>query len=278
MKMAGAPRALVVLLPVLAIAGAVLAFLLVDRSSGTPDAAAVLARAQAAEEEALSQLTEGKVLHVQDRIYKRHGPAAETIKDRSSEWYLPETRVTDTWAEVGTGGEIVRIWGLVKDERTGSLLQRTVTTGSEIVIQDVATGEEKQIPFAVSVQDLLTRLNEAIEARAEQSQSGSEVSGEEMIGNRTVIVLDGPASPYLSAVAEQKSTFAGGGYSLPYVVDLEPVSIFRRVTVDKESFVPLRWSFVVVDAAGNEYIIKERQRLVFEAIDVSQVPIILGAR
>ncbi len=260
-------KALVMLVPLLAVAGAVAIVVLASLPSGGPDSGVILLRAQISEEELLSQWTEGKALHMQDREYRRHGPAAEIIRARS-DWYKPESVVHDLWIEVGAEGEFVRISGWVKDE-DGVLFQKIVTEGDEVVTYSVATGAETRFPLAGSVQDFATLFREAEGHWRGEIESGSvRVVGEEMIDGRTAIIVE-----KTSLLPSNKP--ANGGYSNPYAADLFPlISAVHRTTIDKDSFMDFRWSFVVVDVAGEEHMIEDKERVIFEIVDASQVPTI----
>lgn len=233
----------------------------------------VLARSQAAEEEVLAQLTEGKVLHLRDEVYRRHGPAASLIRAMSSEWYLPERYVHEFWLEVGPGGKFSHVRGSVRSE-TGDLLRDITTVGTEVLTRDVASGaEERHGPLRVSVEDIASRMHASIELRREQLESGTAVvTGEGKIDGRPTLIVEEtmPAPPKMADVADGQAQ----GYSIiiPYTQDIDAVRWLRRTEVDSESFLALRWSVVVVGSAGREIVLEEKYRAAFTVVDQSAMP------
>jgi len=254
----------VVLLALLAAAAGVLLALRIW-PSGELTASEVVARSQAAEEEVLAQLTKGKVLYMRDEVYRRHGPAASLIRQMSSEWYLPERYVHELWLEVGPGGKFSHVRGSVRGE-TGEVLQDITTVGAEVITRDIASGAEFRTPLQVSIEDIATAMRMSIELRREQVQSGTAVvtDGDRIDGRGTLVVEEAIPGPAKIADVREGDT---SGYSIPYVEDIEPVRWLRRTEVDSESFLPLRWSLVVVDAANQETVVEQKQRTVFDVLD-----------
>ena len=226
----------------------------------------VLARSQAAEEEVLAQLTEGKVLYLRDEAYARQGPAASAVREICSEWCLPERYVHELWLEVGRGGKITRVRGWVKSE-TGQLLQDITTVGSEVITQEVASAAEFRTPLRLSVEDIASSMRMSADFRAQQLSTGAAtISGRSLIGERATIILDE------SIPLPPASDNVGDGYSIPYVQDIKPVSLLRRIEVDSASFLPMRWSVIAVDRQGKEHVIETKTREAFEVVDRSEVP------
>ena len=261
----------VVLLALLA-AAAVVVLALRAWPSDDLTAPEVLARSQAAEEEVLAQLTEGKVLHLRDEVYRRHGPAASLIRAMSSEWYLPERYVHELWLEVGPGGKFSHVRGSVRGE-TGEVLQDITTVGTEVITRDIASGAEFRTPLQVSIEDIATAMRMSIELRREQLESGTAVvTGEGKIDGRPTLIVEEtmPAPPKMADVADGQAQ----GYSIiiPYTQDIDAVRWLRRTEVDSESFLALRWSVVVVGSAGREIVLEEKYRAAFTVVEPSAMP------
>jgi hypothetical protein len=251
---------------VIAATASVLALALRPWPSDDLDAARVVASSQTAEEEVLAQLTEGKALHQKVVVYTRHGAAATVIRERATEWYLPERHVSELWLEAGPKGKIVRVSGWVKSD-SGDLLQEITTAGTEVITRDVASGKEWRSSLAgLSAPAAASRIAELRAALLEGMDTGKAVvSGHGRIGERNTVILDEETEP--------PDPIQGEGYSLPYIEDIRPVMLVQRTEVDEETFRFLRWSAIAVDSQAVEYVVEQSDRVVFEIVDSSEVPV-----
>jgi hypothetical protein len=257
----------VVLLLTLMVAAAVVAVVLGVRnwSSGGLDAETVLAQAQAQEDGVLVQLTEGKALHQVNVIYRRHGPAAELIRDMATEWYLPEQVVQEVWFEVGSGGAVTQLRGWIKDEN-GVLLQDISTVGGEVVTKDEASGAEMRLPLRGSVEEIKANIQKGRQLRDEAILHGQAVISSQSARS---IVIDRELTPEeIPAVASASDS---RGYSIPYTQDIQASRWISRTEVDTKTSRSLRWSIVLVDRAGQEWVVEDWQT-VLEVVDAGEVP------
>lgn len=264
-------KAAVIVLAVLGVAAAV-TFAVRSWPSGTLDAATVLAKSQEAEARILAEATEGKVFHLVDTVYRRHGPAAARIRAMSEDWYLPESYRQELWVEVGRGGKISRARGFVRDDE-GSILQEIRTAGDEVVTRDVATGTEERWPLQLSVEDVAHAAKMSVQTIEEEIASGSAniVSHGSVDGSRTIILEVSRQPEIRAAQPESEGEGYSIGYSLPYTADLDAVERVKRTEIDSGTFLPFRWSVVVIDAAGNEYLVEEKERVAFEILERAEV-------
>jgi len=237
----------------------------INWSSNGPDPATALARSQAAEDEVLAQLTEGKALHQKILVYTRHGPAAEMIRQRSTEWYLPERHISELWLLAGAAGEIVSVRGWVKSE-SGETLQDITTVGSEVVTRDISSGAEVRTPLKGLSADAVaegaaTRTRELLQA----TRAGEAViAGNGQVAGRTTLRIDQETA--------LSDPIVGEGFSLPYMDDLKPVKLVKRTELDEQSFQVLRYSLITTGSLGDEQLVEEWQRVEFEVVSPSTVP------
>jgi hypothetical protein len=264
----------VVVLVLVGVIGITVAFAVHSWPSGTLDARTVLAKSRDAEAKLLAEATEGKVFHQVDRVYRRHGPAAAQIRAMSDEWYLPESYWHELWVEVGGGGKIGRVYGSLRDDQGGILLEiRTV--GGEAVTRDVATGAEERWLLELRVEDIADYVGAGVRGIEQQIADGSAIIvGYGDIGGRKTIILEVSRRPEIQVPqAESGGQGYSIGYSIPYTVDLNGVERVRRTEVDSETFFsPSRWSVVVIDADGKEHLVEERTTVTFEILDRTDVP------
>jgi len=229
--------AMVIVFGVLGLAAAV-SFAVRSWPSGTLDAATVLAKSQEAEARILAEATEGKVFHLVDTVYK-----------------------------------ISRARGFVRDDE-GSILQEIRTAGDEVVTRDVATGTEERWPLQLSVGDVAHAAKMSVQTIEEEIASGSAniVSHGSVDGSRTIILEVSRQPEIRAAQPESEGEGYSIGYSLPYTADLDAVERVKRTEIDSGTFLPFRWSVVVIDAAGKEHLVEEKQRVAFEIVERAEVP------
>jgi len=234
--------------------------------SGGLDAGTVLARAEGQEDAVFAQLTEGKALHEVDTRYRRQGPAADQIRQMTTEWYLPERTVGEMWFEVGPGGAVTRVRGWVKDEND-AVLQDISTVEGEVVTKDVASGAEMRRPLT-SVEKIRASVQRSREFLDQALLRGKAVVSSQ--NAQTITVDQGLALP------EPEPTLAPNsfsqGYSIPYTKDIEAVRRLSRTEVDAKTSRFLRWCVILVDAAGQERVVEEWQSIAFQVVDASEVP------
>jgi len=264
--------AMVIVFGVLGLAAAV-SFAVRSWPSDTLDAATVLARSRDAEARILTEATEGKVFHLVDSVYRRHGPAAARIRAMSEDWYLPESYRQELWVEVGRGGKISRVCGSVADEE-GTVYQEIRAMGDEVVTRDVATGAEERWPLQLSVEDVARAAKMSVQTIEEEIASGSAtiVGHGSVDGSRTIILEVSRRPEIRAAQPESEGEGYSIGYSLPYTADLDAVERVKRTEIDSGTFLPFRWSVVVIDAAGKEHLVEEKQRVAFEIVERAEVP------
>lgn len=258
----------VVLLLTLIIAVAVVAVVLGVRNwpSDGLDAETVLAQAKAQEDGVLAQLHEGKALHQVDAVYRRYGPAAELIKQMTTEWYLPERYVHEVWFEVGEEGKITQVWGSVKDEN-GKQLQEIRTVGRQVVTKDVASGAETRLALSLSTNDIKENLQ-----KARESLDGAVLRGDAIITRRApVLTIEQELSVPKSGSSSTADSLSQG-YSIPFVEDIEASRWISRMEVDPATFAISSSSSILLDTAGEEHVVEQWQRMAFEIVDAEQVP------
>jgi hypothetical protein len=246
---------------VIAATASVLVLALQAWPSDDLDTADVLASSQTAEEEVLSQLTEGKILYQRDEVYHKDWPLDDMYSQDCSEWCLPQRYVHEMWLTVGPGESFVDVRGWVKNE-DHQLLQTIQTIDGQLLTRDVASGAVDSTPLKLSVDDLRRAMRMSVGAMQDDAPGARwSMIGTGALEARNTLILQKslkvPADLEVSGVANNGTWL-------------------RQVEVDSQSYLPLRWAVLLVDPSGKETVIEDKHRSAFEISDRSALPTIPG--
>ena len=195
---------------------------------------------------------EGKTLHLRTEVYVRYGPKAAEIRTRNRD--VPETTVSESWWQMGPRQTIIRYFARQTDASSGDVLQETSFEPELAFTKDSRTGAvlSSVVPSGPAQ---LTAPRE----RAERLQRD--------LANGFALILEESASKvvvqYREIVTpEDDST----GYSLPYILDLEPVEVITTLTLSGEGIV-LESTLHVLTKSGQKILVASRLTTVVEVLD-----------
>ncbi len=189
----------------------------------------------------------GEVLHKRVEVYERYGPKASIIAERTG---IPtENHVRESWVQVGNGDSIVNSLGLLIDAN-GTTVQRSEFEGGNWHIVDPRTG--KSLPTGSTPPPTLS----APQIRARQFQ--------EALANGTVKVISQTASELtVENVTDVPADLANSSsnpddYDVPYIADLDPVSIVSDETIGQDGITRLATTSVITRSGDRVPVLIER--------------------
>lgn len=187
----------------------------------------------------------GQYVHTRTEMWERHGPKAAVI---AAAGQRPEGTVAESWFEIGEdsagGPVIVRALSTLSDS-SGAVIQRATVgeQGSRTI--DPRTGQVLAENAARTTWNLDgSRRRAALLKEALQSGAVLEPTAESL----TIEVWDEPLA--------QGASDDAGDWSIPYVGDLDPTALVRRLTVDRMGTVTKDEIFIV-DGAGSRVLVSQ---------------------
>ena len=248
-----------------------LAILLVLKTPSQIDAAARVQRAQVQADALADQLVPGKALHVRYENYRRHGPVAAQIaamaqRDGDPVEFYPERYYADTWLVVVAEGN------LVSDERwvvagvDGATYARGFVRDGQKVEQWLRAGTEESSPFTTySARQVVLGLSRLAE---NLPNWGFRLVGEGLWEDERETAIFEGRSPLELRPRSPGQT----GISLPYLDDLDPKELVRRIEIVLDNPMINHSQQWVVDAQGKSTLIEVKKTVLVEIIDESAIP------
>lgn len=196
----------------------------------------------------------GKVMYVRQESYFRHAGVAGLVA--ADQGAMPEHSVTETWTEFGPDSLVVRTAARVYDQ-SGSLVQegRSSIDGRRTV--DARTGA-----VLVEGPPMAPRPATAAQERSQRIEAAL-AAGTARILNQTDTTLE---VEIREPVPEGMKNVGPGGYTVPYVADLDPVDLVTRLTLRNDGIVPTVEVFITT-AEGEEILVQSQQITVHEFLD-----------
>jgi hypothetical protein len=224
----------------LAVSAAIAAVLLL-RGGDELSSLTVRQRAEAADVALLQLLGPDTTFHMKQETYDRANEDAPAVP-----FSMPPRYTAESWVYFGPDGSVDEFRTDVHDAATGALLQRTTLDGSDLVISDVASGEERRIAgFDATADGLRDRIAEGV--RGVRDATASTPASATMT---EAVVDDTPA----------------------YVLHEARGDEAKRTYVDQDSYRTLLWERVEPDPEGGEVIVESRATPIFEVLGGRVLP------
>lgn len=219
----------------------------------------------------LRELAPGTTLHTVTIIFRRHGPVGPLIP---IDTYRPERTRNEVWMTFDATGAVSAYYGEVWGVDDNLLYATASLDGADLVVTDSDGNEREDERIAGFVQSItLESLRASIEEAYDNTIKGLAAAEPRMeaLGSETVLVLEDsrtfarPRSPVVSS-GGAGGPIAAGGYSIPYVADLDPMEEIRRLYVLSDQYRGVKSEVAIIGADGNETVIESREYVVFEVI------------
>lgn len=192
-------------------------------------------------------ITPGSEYRVVTEHYDRHGPAAPLIRESDS--YLPERRVLTQWFVFDASGSAVDMGSEMADSRGRVFQTSALANAGEILTVNTLHGTSETAPWpgpidVSALRESAQRSHRALLARVTAPDADVTVSD------------DGPGTLITFPQQTRVNEGSPDGYSVPFIRDLNPVSTYRTVELDKVTHAVVAERTYVVDAAGVETMVE----------------------
>lgn len=213
----------------------------------------------------LRDLAPNSTLHTVTIVYRRYGPPDSGIpRDKLP----PEWTRNEAWMTFDATGAMSSYRGEVKDADTGILYATTTLEGDDLVSRNLdgtERADERVVGFrqSITVASLKASIGEAYDNTIKQVAAAKPRT--ETLGPEPVWVLE-DAREFFRRPQPTVQSGVVRGYSLPYVVDLEPVQEIRRSYILPAEYRGVKSEVVIVSEDGTETVVESHERVVFEVI------------
>ncbi len=216
----------------------------------------------------LDQLAPNTTLHTLEIEYRRHGPASDTIRAKGHP--EPEALYAEMWLQFDESGKLFHLRA-EKRGLDGTVYSRTASEGADMVFFGPSGEESRRLRGALDVIDVESLKTAIADGFA---RAAAEMDAEPDAPTQT---LDGILVKVLENRRELRSTRSvateqpeGGatieGFTIPYIVDLNPVARIERSYMSVEERREILWEIVAVDAMGKETVVESKEPLVVEVL------------
>lgn len=230
----------------------------------------------------LAALAGGGIFHIQEEVFVRHGSAAGAIGALADVGTLPETYVRESWVLLDEDATILEGIGTIRS-LDGSLVQRSRVQGSEVIVENLATGDTVTFErnprqrMAVAPQSLLDTGRDQFETAASAGRMGRSEVGQSD-GSVAVVFeesIPAPAGPTSGVESDGVLVSDEGAVTIPYLADLDIVQLDKLHAFSLD-FSPLSQQTWAVDSGGDRVLVESTAWLAFEALDAAAWAGIVG--
>jgi len=212
---------------------------------------------EASMDELLEKLTPGTVLHVKMQVFNRHNPAASEVN--TIPWVMPETTVGDIWMGPVDDDGIFTDYKVTIQDVAGNIVQEVTRVGEEVVYRDIRNDEENRSPWvpwsaAGFLQGTADKAQRLLEEGWNWVSSGT-WDGQETVIFEKLLPWDEPAP--------QEGV---GSIAIPYMLDLRPREILRRIEIVLDNPLVHSEQTWVIGEQGNRILVWEERWTIVEVL------------